>query len=133
LQSILSSPHQEVPNSLGDGISDISDSYLEISIDSGSDLFHEQVRSLTHIILRGSLLRRWLVHLTTTLSIWVGLLRLLLLGLCLGYDVSPLGQVVAIICEVIVLLSINNGFNYGPSFLSFILNHSHDDVHNLGY
>ena len=56
-----------------------------------------------------------------------------MLGLCLWHDVSPLGQIVAIISEVIVLLSINDGFHYGPSFLSFILNHSHDDVHNLGY
>ena len=33
---------------------------------------------------------------------------------------------------MIVLLSINDGFHYDPSFLSFILKHGHYDVHDLG-
>ena len=55
-----------------------------------------------------------------------------MLRLGLRYDISPVSEVVTVIGEEIVLFRINNRFNHRPSLLSFVLQHSHNDVHDLG-
>ena len=48
LKSLLRGLHEEIPDGLRDGIPDVSDGDLEVSIDSSSDLFHKEVRALVH-------------------------------------------------------------------------------------
>jgi hypothetical protein len=123
LKSLLRGLHKEVSNGLRDGISNVSDCNLEVSINSSSYFSHKKVGTFAQIVLsRGSLLRRLLTILT-----WL----LLLLLLLLGYDISSIGKVITIICEMIVLLSINNGFNQATSLLSLLLEDSDYNVHNF--
>ena len=41
---------EEVANGLGNGVSHIPDSDLEVGVDSGSDFFHKEVCALTEAI-----------------------------------------------------------------------------------
>jgi hypothetical protein len=56
----------------------------------------------------------------------------LVLFIVLGDDVGPVGQVVDVIGEEVVLLAINDCFNNLSSLFSFSLEHSRDDVHYFG-
>ena len=98
MQPFLRCSNQEVANSLRDGIPDISDCDLEVSIDSSSDLSHKEVGTLTHRHLLGrALLLLYLLLLglpdLRTLDA-VGIRLLGLLRLCLGDDIGALGQVI---------------------------------------
>ena len=60
------------------------------------------------------------------------LVLLLLLVLLLRDDVGSVLEVVHIVGEEIVLLSINNRLNDLSGFLSFVLEDGSDDFHNIG-
>ena len=67
-----------------------------------------------------------LTHLTRLVSLW-----LLLLLFLLGNDISSVREIISIICEMIILLSINDGLDQPSCFLSFLLKDCHNDVHNF--
>jgi len=109
LKSLLRRLDKEVSNSLRNGVSDVSDSNLEVSIDSGSDFLHKEVCALTQIILRrGSLLDLLRLDLLRLILLTGLVLRLLLLLFLLRNDISSIGKIFSIVCEVIVLLSIDD-------------------------
>ena len=75
------------------------------------------------------MLRRWLVH-WSTLGIKLGLLLLLAATIC-GDNVGAACLVIIVICEDVVLLSIDNGLNKLSRFVALLLEDFNDDVHDV--
>lgn len=79
---------------------------------------------LLHLLLRCT----WLAGLTWTSGSSKVLLRLLVL---LRYNISSVSQIVAVVCEEIILFGVNELFNEDSGLLSLILKYSDDYVHDL--
>ena len=97
-------------NQLWDCLSYCAKDNFEISIYSGSDLLNEQISTIVFVWW---LSRRWLLLglVWQWLPIWTELRWSLRLWIFLRYDRSAVQFIIFIICEDIVLLSINYSFH----------------------
>ena len=97
-------------NKLWYSLSNCAKDNLEIGINSGSDLLNEQICAIVFVLLLPRRLLLWgLVW--QWLSIWSELWRCLGLWIFLRNDRGAIEFIVFIICEDIVLLSINYSFH----------------------
>ena len=75
------------------------------------------------------MLRRWLIH-WSALSIKLWLLLLLAATIC-GDNVGAARLVIIVICEDVVLFSIDNGLNKLSRFVALLLEDFNDDIHDI--
>ena len=96
-------------NQLWDSLSYGAKDNFEVSINSGSDLLNEQISAIVFVWwLPRRLLLLWLVW--QWLPIWSKLWWSLRLWIFLRYDGGSVQFIIFIICEDIVLFSINYSF-----------------------
>ena len=120
LQFFLRHSNKEMSNQLWDSLSYCTKDNFEISIYSGSDLFNEQISTIVFVWW---LSRRWLLLglVWQWLPIWTELRWSLRLWIFLRYDRSAVQFIIFIICEDIVLLSINYSFHDVSAVITFCL------------
>lgn len=106
LESLLRRLNEEISNRLGNSVSYVSHSNLEVGVYSCSDFSHEHIGALAHVVLSLRSLLLWLSS-----SNLYCCLAWLLLRFLLRDNVCPIGEIVTIVSEKIVLFSINDLFH----------------------
>lgn len=132
LELLLGHADHEVSNELRDGLSDRADSDLEDRVDTGANLFHEQVCSAGPRLLRLLyllLLVRVTLRLVLDSHTVLVVLRQVLLS---GHDRGAVLFVVSVVDEHVVLLGVDDGFDELTSVIALPLQDLADDVHDFG-
>lgn len=104
LKSLLRRLNQEVADGLRDGVSHVSDDQLEVSIDSSSDFSHEEVACFVGVAVVALESIRDLLTNSTVARVVAGRRSVL----WLRDDVSPVLEVVVVVGEEVVLLTVDH-------------------------
>lgn len=110
-------------NGLWDGVSDVSETEFEVSVDSGSDF--------PNIDVIASLLAATVLVLLEVILVRV-LLVLMLLNLLVFVwnDISSRFLIVSVVGEEVVQFRVNDSFNDTSGMIPFFLQNCNNDFHN---
>jgi hypothetical protein len=118
LQLLLGHLHQEVANSFWHCVANVSEDNLEVGVNSGSDFLDENIlRAQLFLVLLHSLVVLVLLVLRRKTVAVLVVLGDLLLG---GNNARAVLLVVQVVCEKIVLFTVDDCFNNFPCVITFV-------------